>query len=65
MTNWVGSPIPTADLRLAGQGTPRADLLILDARSMTEVARIRLPSRVPYGVHACWLDASKIASLGR
>jgi carotenoid cleavage dioxygenase len=48
------------DLLMAGD---RAELLVLDARSMTEVARLKLPARVPFGVHACWLDEGKLASL--
>lgn len=40
-----------------------AELLIVDARSMTEVCRLRLPQRVPFGVHAVWLDRSKIEAL--
>ncbi len=42
-----------------------ADLVIVDARSMTELGRLRLPQRVPYGVHACWLDPAQVAALGR
>ena len=30
------------------------------ARSMTEVARLEMPQRVPFGVHACWLDEAKL-----
>lgn len=41
----------------------RADLLILDAATMTEVARLHLPQRVPFGVHSCWLNAEQVASL--
>ena len=41
----------------------RADLVVIDALSMTEAARLRLPQRVPFGVHACWLDRSEIAAL--
>ena len=40
-----------------------AALLILDARSMTDLARLPLPQRVPYGVHACWLDDAKLQAL--
>ena len=41
----------------------RACLLILDASSMEELARLHLPQRVPYGVHACWLGAEQLSSL--
>ncbi|MEM1114385.1 MAG: carotenoid oxygenase family protein [Pseudomonadota bacterium] len=40
-----------------------AALLILDAATMAEVARLPLPQRVPYGVHACWLNPAQVASL--
>jgi carotenoid cleavage dioxygenase len=30
---------------------------------MHEVARLHLPARVPFGVHACWLDEEKLAQL--
>ncbi len=38
-------------------------LLVLDARNMTEVARLTLPQRVPYGVHACWLNGEQLQTL--
>ena len=41
----------------------RADLLILDAATMTEVARLHLPQRVPFGVHSCWLNEQQLAAL--
>ena len=41
----------------------RAALLILDAATMTEVTRLPLPQRVPFGVHSCWLNAEQIAAL--
>ena len=41
----------------------RAELLILDAARMEEVARLHLPQRVPFGVHSCWLNQSAVASL--
>ena len=41
----------------------RAALLILDAATMTEVTRLPLPQRVPFGVHSCWLNAEQIATL--
>ncbi|MCW2870035.1 MAG: carotenoid cleavage dioxygenase [Streptomyces oryziradicis] len=42
----------------------RADLIVVDATTMTEVARLHLPQRVPFGVHACWLDQDDLGSLG-
>jgi carotenoid 9,10(9',10')-cleavage dioxygenase 1 len=30
---------------------------------MTEVARLHLPQRVPFGVHSCWLNQEQVASL--
>jgi carotenoid cleavage dioxygenase len=44
-------------------GDDSAALLVIDARAMREVARLHLPSRVPFGVHACWLDEEKLAKL--
>ncbi|MET0594304.1 MAG: carotenoid oxygenase family protein [Polyangiaceae bacterium] len=41
----------------------RADLIVIDAATMTELARVHLPQRVPFGVHATWLDNADIASL--
>jgi carotenoid cleavage dioxygenase len=41
----------------------RACLLVLDAATMSEMARLHIPHRVPFGVHACWLDDTKLASL--
>lgn len=48
------------DLLMAGE---RAELLVLDAARMTEVCRLHLPARVPFGVHACWLDPAKLAAM--
>jgi carotenoid cleavage dioxygenase-like enzyme len=41
----------------------RACLIVIDARSMKELARLHLPQRVPFGVHACWLDDTKLSEL--
>jgi len=41
----------------------RADMLVIDAKTMEEVARLHLPTRVPFGVHACWLDEAKLSRL--
>ena len=43
----------------------RADLVVIDARSMTELARLHLPQRVPFGVHATWLTTEEVATLNR
>jgi carotenoid cleavage dioxygenase len=29
--------------------------VVLDARSLDEVARVRIPQRVPFGFHGNWL----------
>ncbi len=44
-------------------GRETADFVIIDAKSMTERARVHLPRRVPFGVHACWIDKSRLSSL--
>jgi carotenoid cleavage dioxygenase len=48
------------DLLMAGE---RAELLVLDATTMGEQCRLVLPARVPFGVHACWLDEAKLAAM--
>jgi len=40
-----------------------ADLVVIDARTMTELARVHLPGRVPFGVHACLLDTAQVDAL--
>jgi carotenoid cleavage dioxygenase len=42
-----------------------AELLVLDARSMQELARLELPARVPFGVHACWVTPRDLSALAR
>lgn len=35
--------------------TDSSDFVIVDARDMTETARIRMPRRVPFGFHGSWM----------
>jgi carotenoid cleavage dioxygenase len=49
---------------LAVLADDRADLIVIDARTMAETARLHLPQRVPFGVHASWLDRDDLAALG-
>ncbi len=41
----------------------KAELLVLDAKTMTEVCRLHLPQRVPFGVHSVWINKEQVASL--
>lgn len=41
----------------------RAEVLVLDAKSMIEVCRLHLPQRVPFGVHAVWLNDEQAGCL--
>ncbi|MEW2397237.1 carotenoid oxygenase family protein [Streptomyces sp. NPDC046862] len=41
----------------------RAELIVIDAKDMQELARLHLPQRVPFGVHATWLEPDEIATL--
>ncbi|KAH7142087.1 carotenoid cleavage dioxygenase [Dactylonectria macrodidyma] len=41
----------------------RAELIIIDAHKMVEIARLHLPQRVPFGVHATWLTSDEVSSL--
>jgi len=41
----------------------KAEFLILDAKTMTELARLHLPQRVPFGVHGCWLNEDMLDQL--
>ena len=40
-----------------------AELLVLDAKKMSELARLKLPQRVPFGVHSTWLNDAEIQNL--
>jgi carotenoid cleavage dioxygenase-like enzyme len=44
-------------------GDTDAALVVIDASTMQEVARLHLPQRVPFGVHACWLDIPKLDTI--
>jgi carotenoid cleavage dioxygenase len=46
-------------------GDDDAALVVIDASTMEEVARLHLPQRVPFGVHACWLDIDKLENVDR
>jgi carotenoid cleavage dioxygenase-like enzyme len=48
------------DVLMTGE---RSDPIVVDASMMKEVARLRLPQRVPFGVHATWLRSNEAASL--
>jgi carotenoid cleavage dioxygenase len=41
----------------------KAHMVIIDASTMQEVAKLHLPTRVPYGVHGCWLTSQQIKNL--
>lgn len=54
-----------SQLDSAGHCTPnaRSELWIIDAMSMNEVvAKIKLPQRVPYGLHGCWFGEEDVQS---
>jgi carotenoid cleavage dioxygenase-like enzyme len=40
-----------------------AEVIVIDAKQMVELARVHLPTRVPFGVHACWLDTDELNTL--
>ena len=40
---------------VSDQNSTQSDLVILDAQEMSEVARVHLPRRVPFGFHGNWL----------
>jgi carotenoid cleavage dioxygenase len=35
----------------------RSDLVLLDAGSLEDVARVHVPARIPYGFHGNWIAA--------
>ena len=63
--------IPKADSQAEDDGylldllmsDDKAYLVVIDAGSMQELAKLHLPQRVPYGVHACWLNPEQQAAL--
>ena len=40
-----------------------AALVVFSAATLQELARIHLPARVPFGVHACWLDPQRLSGM--
>ncbi|KAF2848574.1 carotenoid cleavage dioxygenase [Plenodomus tracheiphilus IPT5] len=48
------------DILMTGE---KSDLIVVDALTMKEVARLHLPQRVPFGVHATWLSEEEAAGL--
>ncbi|MTD55612.1 carotenoid oxygenase family protein [Amycolatopsis pithecellobii] len=40
-----------------------AELVIVDAKDMHELARLRLPQRVPFGVHGCWIGTKEVEEI--
>lgn len=43
------------------QGRAKSELWIVDAKTMrTVIARVKLPQRVPYGLHGTWFSAAQI-----
>jgi carotenoid cleavage oxygenase len=38
-------------------GSGRTDLVLLDASTLEDVARIHVPARIPYGFHGNWISA--------
>ena len=41
----------------------KAELIVIDARSLQALAHLKLPGRVPFGVHACWMDERVVSAL--
>lgn len=48
------------DILMTGE---RSELIVIDAKSMTELARLHLPQRVPFGVHATWITRDDVLGL--
>ncbi|KAH6986928.1 carotenoid cleavage dioxygenase [Ilyonectria destructans] len=48
------------DILMTGE---RSELVVSDAKGMTELARLHLPQRVPFGVHATWVAKDELARL--
>lgn len=48
------------------KATDRSDLVLIDAQSMEETARVLIPRRVPLGFHGTWLaaDADRLPTAG-
>ncbi|KAK0978006.1 hypothetical protein LTR54_016031 [Friedmanniomyces endolithicus] len=53
--------VPGEDGVTGGEGKAKSELWVLSARDMkTVLARVRLPQRVPYGLHGSWFDGEMI-----
>jgi carotenoid cleavage dioxygenase-like enzyme len=37
-----------------------SECVIIDAPTMSEVGRVRIPQRVPHGFHACWVSQDQL-----
>ncbi|KAF2187918.1 carotenoid cleavage dioxygenase [Zopfia rhizophila CBS 207.26] len=48
------------DILMTGENS---ELIVIDATAMKELARLHLPQRVPFGVHATWLTKDEVTSL--
>ena len=62
---WLLAYVFDESSQLSADGEPKTDakseLWIIDAKNMTDVvAKIRLPQRVPYGLHGNWISEQEI-----
>lgn len=46
-------------LNLVSSSDGSTDLVIVDAQALDEVARVRMPRRVPFGFHGNWIESSR------
>jgi carotenoid cleavage dioxygenase-like enzyme len=42
-----------------------SECVVIDAPTMTEVARVQIPQRIPYGFHACWVGQEQLETRAR